>query len=590
MKNKRSKILAAVMSMALVAGCVSVSVYAIKDKNGNMTEAESTEAKTEAEGTTASTGNDLSKEETVYVIAGADGSVDKVIVSDWIKNGTQSAEIKDKTELKDIKNVKGDETFTMNEDNMCVWDAKGHDIYYQGTSTKALPVDVKVTYTLDGKTVSPSEIAGKSGKVVIRYDYTNNEVREMSVNGTPTKIYVPFAMLTGMVMDNEVFTNVEVTNGKLVNEGEKTIVTGIAFPGLSEDLGIDSGKISIPSYVEIKADAKNFKLSNAVTVATNSVFDKIDTAKLTEGDIKENFGKLTDAMGQLLDGSSKLYNGMNELLEKSGDLVTGIKALAAGAEQLKKGAEASDAGASKVKDAATAVKNGAAQLQGGLQQVDANSANLQAGAKQVFENLLASATAQLSGAGVTVPTTLTIENYEAVLTQVTAAVRAQAGDAAAAKVETAKASLDSYNRFYQGLLQYTGGVSQITAKSGELVSGATQLEAGATALKAGIAKLSDGAEQLYRGIMKIDENTPLLMEGVEQLKDGSMQLSEGLKLFNEEGVEKISELVNGELGDITARIKATVDAAKSYTSYAGLGEGMKGTTKFIYKTGEIKSN
>lgn len=173
---------------------------------------------------------EATKDETVYVIAGADGTVKKIIVSDWIKNTLGSAALSDKSELENIVNVKGDESFSMGGDKTAVWDASGNDIYYQGNINKELPVTISVTYMLDGKSVTPDELKGKNGKVTIRFDYTNQQYETVDIDGKREKIYVPFAMLTGMILDNDVFTNVEVTNGKLINDGSRTVVAGSRFP------------------------------------------------------------------------------------------------------------------------------------------------------------------------------------------------------------------------------------------------------------------------------------------------------------------------------------------------------------------------
>jgi len=171
------------------------------------------------------------KDETVYILTGADGAVEKIIVSDWLRNPYGSAKLQDRTTLLDVENVKGEETFTASGGKL-VWDAQGGDIYYQGTTDKELPVDVAVTYLLDGRTVTPEELAGKSGRVTIRFDYTNRQFEMMDVGGKQEKIYVPFAMLTGMVLDNDRFTNVEVSSGKVFSDGNRTVVMGLALPGL----------------------------------------------------------------------------------------------------------------------------------------------------------------------------------------------------------------------------------------------------------------------------------------------------------------------------------------------------------------------
>lgn len=357
----------------------------------------------------------LAKEETVYVWAGADGSPWKIIVSDWLKNKTGADGIEDVSELSEIENVAGDEAFTEKAGNVKVWEAKGGDIYYQGHTDRELPVDLKITYLLDGKEISPSELAGKSGKVTIRFSYVNNQYEYMEVAGARTKVYVPFALVTGMILDNEVFTNVEVSNGRLINDGDRSIVMGYGLPGLQENLAVDSDKLDLPDYFEITADVKNFEMGMTATIATNELFNGVDVdSESLADDLHEAMGELTDAMEQLMDGSSQLYDGLCTLSDKSGELIQGIDKLSDGASQLQNGAGALDDGAARL-------QNGAASLQAGLNTLVSRNGELNGGARQVFDTLLTTARAQLGAAGLDVPA-MTVENYGDVLNGVIASL------------------------------------------------------------------------------------------------------------------------------------------------------------------------
>ena len=710
----------------------------------------------------------ISKDEPVYVLTGADGSVKKIIVSDWLKNELGSASVADKSDLSDIENVKGDESYTINGDNMTVWDAQGNDIYYQGNIQKELPVGLSVRYYLDGKSISPEELKGKSGKVTIRFDYENRQYETVQINGVNQRIYVPFAMLTGMILDNDTFQNVQITNGKLVNDGDRTVVVGLAFPGLQENLNLSRDDLSIPDSVEITADVTNFSLGMTVTLACNDLFSQLGDVDLTSLDSTSALDQLTGAMDQLLNGSSALYEGLSTLLDKSGELVSGVEELAQGAAAIKSGADSVDDGAAQL-------KAGLADLSSGLNTLSANSEALNSGAKQVFNSLLETAATQIRAKGLNVPD-LTIENYagelntliksldettvyETALKQVTDAVEAQrpvitqkvteavrqqvetkvaaavrqqvtkevtaavqqqvtatvtdtvqqqvaeqviqaaanmskadydtavaagiipqqtqdavnaaiqsqmgseavqskiaenvsaqmaseavqskitenidtqisseavqatitentdaqlqteaiqatiqqqtelqvqkaisenmASDAVQSQLKKAsegaqtlialKASLDDYNTFYLGLLTYTGGVDDAAA-------GANALYAGADQLKDGTAQLRAGAAQLYNGVLQLQDGTPALVSGVTQLKDGAMQLSEGLQQFNRDGIQKLVNLLQNDVGDLSARVQATIDVSKDYRSFAGISDDAEGQVKFIYRTDEI---
>lgn len=732
MKNRATKFISLALCAVVLFAAVGTSVFALTG--------EGKESEDENQETTinASAEAETSKDETVYVLAGADGTVQKIIVSDWIKNAMAADSLEDKTELSDIENIKSDESFTLGGDNSCVWDAQGNDIYYQGNIEKELPVQMSVCYTLDGQAIAPEALAGQSGHVTIRFDYQNMQYEEVLLDGKTEKIYVPFTMLTGMLLDTEVFRNVTISNGKLINDGDRIAVVGIAFPGLQEDLAISKEKLDIPDYVEISADVENFEMGMTMTLATTELFGAIDSDKLDLHELSDAMAELTDAMDQLMDGSSQLYDGLCTLLEKSGDLVSGINKLAEGAAQLKAGAESLDSGAAQL-------QAGAAQLSSGLNTLNANSSSLNGGARQVFSSLLSMANTQLSEAGLSVPA-LTIDNYasvldgviaslddtavyQAALEQVTATVNANRGmieekvteavqaqveaevsaqvtaavqetvtqavheneaqfraaviqqalgmtveeykaaieaglvtqeqqDAVNAAVEAAmqaeidarmqreeiqaqinavtqqtvgeqmqsdeiqaliasntelqvqqaiseamssdavqaqlsaaaegaksvialKSSLDSYNALYLGLITYTSGVSSAAA-------GANELKTGADALKAGTSELSAGAAELLQGIQTMKDSAPALVDGITQLRDGSMELSDGLKQFNEEGIQKLIEAVDGDLDGLSNRIRVTADVAKHYTSFSGISEDMDGDVKFIYKTDSIE--
>ncbi len=391
MKTARKDLLKiiAVGAAGIIAGTsVTAATIGATKKKDDVKDTETTVSES-----TAAKDTKTAKDETVYVIANADGSVKKIIVSDWIKNSLNEKNLKDKSDLKDIKNVKGDESYVMDSDNMRVWNADGADIYYQGTISKELPVDLKVSYKLDGKAVSADEIAGKSGKATIRFDYVNKQYSEVTIDGKTEKIYVPFVMLTGLMLDNDVFTNVEVSNGKLINDGDRTVVAGFALPGLKENLALDSSKIEIPDYVEVTADVKNFSLTTTLTLATNSLFNEFDTSKLnTADDLQAQLNELTNGMSKLIDGSSELYGGLTTLLSKSKELAAGVDKLASGTNEL---------------------ASGTAALNAGLNTLVSKNGDLTAGAAKVFDTLLATVTTQFKDNGITV--SLTKENYKSEL-------------------------------------------------------------------------------------------------------------------------------------------------------------------------------
>lgn len=571
-------------------------------------------------------------------------------------------------------------------------------------SDSALPVDIKITYKLDGVEISPEDLSGKSGHVSIRFDYTNNAKRDVLVNDETESMYVPFTVVSGLLLDDNKFSNIQVTNGKAVDDGLRTVALGISVPGLKENLKIENDKVNIPDYVEIEADVNDFSLEMTLSIVTNDVFSELGDKHIDSLDsLDESVDKLNDAMSQLLDGSATLYDGLGTLYSKIGDLSSGVNQLYEGSTQLKEGAE-------KVSSGASQVASGAGELTGGLEKLVSNNDTLNGAATQVFNTLLATANTQLQAAGFQV--TLTIDNYNATLdaliasldpnavynqaigqvtagveanndvivSQVTAAVRsnveAQVTAAVRAEVEanvknmvyagagvdddtfallpaeqqeainqtiattvevqmasdavketiqsttdakmadpqvqavidqkveetkqglisdnianiqqtaaggvstltTLKASLNSYNQFYTGLQTYTAGVGQAYA-------GAVKLSAGASELSAGAKTLYDGTVTLNDGLATVNSAMPELSSGVKQLYDGSGKLSDGLIQFNEEGIEKLTEVLSNDIEGLVNRFQASVDLAEAYKAESS--ESENSAIKFIYRSESI---
>ena len=438
-KNYIKGAISGALALTILCSGVGVAAYSAGADNTAQALGVQTESTVEAvkkASTTKEALKKLSKNETVYVIA-ANGAAKKIIVSDWLKGVDTKGKVKDVSNLKNVKNVKGDETYTVNEDNAYEWAANGDDIYYQGTGTTELPVKLKLSYKLNGKTVSADEIAGKSGKVTIRIDYENTQKEKVKINGKTEEVNVPFLMLSGMILDDDNFKNVEVSNGKAINDGTRTIVAGFALPGMQDSLDIDKDEMEIPDYVEITADTTDFELSTTMTVAMNDIFNDVDFSKVDDkvDELKDSLDELEDAAEQLVDGSSQLYDGIGTLLDKSGTLIEGIDKLYDGAEQVNNGAKKLDSGADSLSsgaktldDGASKLKNGASQLDsgaaslssyvatlaGGLGKLSSNSATLNGGAEQVFNTLLSTADTQIAAAGLTADK-LTIKNYDSVL-------------------------------------------------------------------------------------------------------------------------------------------------------------------------------
>ena len=646
------------------------------------------------------------KEETVYVIADANGKANKVIVSEWLKNQKGSDTLKDQSNLKDVKNVKGDQDFTKGSGDELTWNAKGSDIYYQGTSDKQLPVDVTVTYKLNGKTVSAKELDGASGKLTMEFTYKNNTGKTKKVNGKNVTIYQPFLMVSGLLVDNDKMSNVEVTNGKVINSGDKTVVVGMALPGLEESLGLadltdSDGKkidIDVPQKVTIKADVSDFSLLTTVTMASNSALEELNLDDVDSvDDLKDSLKKLGDSSKELVDGTKKLEDGVGELNDKSGDLADGVDKVNQGAKDLDKGAKDLNNGAKDLDDGtnelATQVKDlpssaqqlldgaksiksalgnadsetqtiytGAAAIEEGAQQMSDNlkntngksiyeaAAGIQEGAAKVTSGadqlsdglntaaanldesikLLNAAVGQLEDLQKTTEDTTTLQTYGALIKEIKGSIQYQQGvkqaltstlqsgitsikggatlidtyagkiaDGSvklvegAAKLEAgAKAIQSGVDTMISGnngqnLNAMIAGLSMLSQQSGKLVAGTQKLADGSGKLLAGTDTLTEGTGKLASGTGELSDGTDKLISGIGELLDGSKDLAEGMAKFDEEGIQKLTSLTDGDLGDIVDRLEAVQDYAKEYKSYGGCPAGLECSTKFIYNTDSI---
>ena len=703
-KRMLSLALAVGMTLATLTGCGS-STSASSESSADGTAASADPVTTAAEQLLKHS-DTAGKEETVYVIADANGKANKVIVSEWLKNQKGSDTLKDQSNLKDVKNVKGDQDFTKGSGDELTWNAKGSDIYYQGTSDKQLPVDVTVTYKLNGKTVSAKELDGASGKLTMEFTYKNNTGKTKKVNGKNVTIYQPFLMVSGLLVDNDKMSNVEVTNGKVINSGDKTVVVGMALPGLEESLGLadltdSDGKkidIDVPQKVTIKADVSDFSLLTTVTMASNSALEELNLDDVDSvDDLKDSLKKLGDSSKELVDGTKKLEDGVGELNDKSGDLADGVDKVNQGAKDLDKGAKDLNNGAKDLDDGtnelATQVKDlpssaqqlldgaksiksalgnadsktqtiytGAAAIEEGAQQMSDNlkntngksiyeaAAGIQEGAAKVTSGadqlsdglntaaanldesikLLNAAVGQLEDLQKTTEDTTTLQTYGALIKEIKGSIQYQQGvkqaltstlqsgitsikggatlidtyagkiaDGSvklvegAAKLEAgAKAIQSGVDTMISGnngqnLNAMIAGLSMLSQQSGKLVAGTQKLADGSGKLLAGTDTLTEGTGKLASGTGELSDGTDKLISGIGELLDGSKDLAEGMAKFDEEGIQKLTSLTDGDLGDIVDRLEAVQDYAKEYKSYGGCPADLECSTKFIYKTDSI---
>ncbi len=582
MKNRKVRQMLA-SSMAVVVGAGLIGTCAYEDsikahaQEVNIQKLEETAEQALGDSTVEEDGS-LYKDESVYVKADASGKVNETTVTEWLKN-PNNGKTEDVTELQNVENVKGDETYTTGSEGSVSWKSEGKDIYYQGTTDKELPVDVEITYTLDGKEVAAKDLKGKDGKLEMKVQYTNQSKETVDVSGESVEMYTPFAMVTAMMLPNDEYTNVTIDHGKIVSDGDKNIVVGLGFPGLEENLNLE-GKdidIDIPDSFTITADVKNASVGPTMTVASSDVLEQFGLDEIDSfDDLTDSVGELENAAEQLTDGSAKaadgssaladgsntlatgagtladgtsalatgvktLADGVNTLNSKSGDLTKGVSDLATGVDDYTGGVSDLADGSSKVSAGAEGLKNGLETAQTGIEGLAAGVGTLRGG----FEgdgtkdnpgaNNLANGTVQAIGA-----TSTAIDNLASLITQMVGnqgTVEAKA--TVTGKDEAVEAAVNQLinagivteeNRETCATVVRTAVNSNISAEA-KVTSEKASIDPteAIKSAKTAVGTASTYAAGLQTNVGALYEGTKTVQSGVEDLKKGNSQLAAGAK-------------------------------------------------------------
>lgn len=391
MKRKKTAVKAVSMTMAAMLASApalgAVPAYAKDEDTKAAEETKETEANA-AEETTVTNGEKAQqgteKEETVYINADASGKANKTTVSAHLINRDQEKTIADSSTLENITNVKGDQTFTQDGNNL-TWDADGSDIYYEGTTNAQAPVSVSVTYLLDGKEMKPEELAGKSGKLTMKVHYNNTSQVTVDVDGTQQTVTTPFLMMTGIILPEDTFSNVTIDHGRILDDGSRNLAVGYGMPGLADSLKLSEigdanlDEINLNAGFELTADVKDFSLNSTFTVALCDLFSDLDTDDvLSLDDFNDSISKMQDAGVQLVDGSQELFDGATLLDDRYGDLNDGINALKSGIDQLASGSNSLSGGLAQYVNGVNTLANGVTSYTEGASQLQSGAKNLSA--------------------------------------------------------------------------------------------------------------------------------------------------------------------------------------------------------------------
>ena len=571
----------------------------------------------------------FSKSETVYAVMNGDGSIKSTTVSEHLYSASGLANVTDKTTLTDIQNTESDAEFTQNGEEL-VWNTNDTDVYYKGNTDKALPIDVKVTYALDGQEAALEDIIGKSGHLTVTVNLKNNETDTVNVNGKDRTIVTPLITAVGVILGGDA-SNMTAEHGMIESAAKSSVAAFVTLPGVKDSLSgllpdeVNSIEDYLQDTVTVEADVEDFTCpqvmvacaTSTAALGTDNVFDLSSINDLTDG-----INQLNDAMSQLMDGASQLVDGTSQL-------AGGVLALLDGANTLNNGAAALD--------------DGLGQLTNGLDTLSANNAALNAGAQQVADGVLASANKTLKEGGL-IDEDMTWSNYEAVIDNILTmndktlaagrkkmvrTIWEQAPSFKDSQLDLAlylsatktnhdlEAALKLMQNFDASML--TGALEMVTNADAKntakaelkyqvensqdmadvralktslsqiqfFVSSVNQYTAGVQTAADGAHSAKDGSAQLAAGTKTLYDGVNTLNTGAGQLNDGAGRLNDGLNQFNEEGISKLTgALDQDQLHGLKTVLDEMTDRLNDYTSFAGAPDDAESSVKFVYKTAE----
>ena len=525
------------------------------------------------------------KTETVYIKSDAEGNTKEITVETTLKHPSDGSDIRDQSNLKDIRNTKGDEEYTQGSDGSLIWENHGADISYKGTSDAESPVKVKVTYYLNGEQVSPKKLAGKSGQVKIRFDYENTATETVTVKKKAYEVQTPFLVMSALVLPSDTFSNIEVTNGKLMNMDDQNMVIGYAMPGLADSLQLSGYEVTedidIPEYVEVTADAKEFELEFTASIITPGLLEDLDLDDLKDADdFADGMDDLKDGVDDMDEGVGELYDGLKEFDGYLDEYTSGVTALRDAMNQVRDGA-------GTLNSNSKALTDGAAALQSGLEQL--NAALGAAGGTTGGSG--ESGSGEAAGAGTSAG--------QAAFAKTVGALGAASGEDATEEQKAALAALGLTAEDAQALAAYAKTLSDASSSAGalqsQLVTSVAQLAEGSRQLTTGLTAYTAGVSALYEGTTKVVEGgTTLctaggeLYDGFGEALDGVKELRDGVRDFKDDGIAELTKLGGADFRNVMNRLRAVKEADDGYDNFAGLAEGKTGSVRFIVETEEIK--
>lgn len=578
-------------------------------------------------------GSVMVKSETVYAQLSADGSTDSVVVSVWLKNTEGSDTLADRSDLSDITPVDPSVSFRQ-EGYTLYWDCGGEDVYYQGVSDRALPVDCQISYTLDGQAVSPEELAGKSGHLTMRAEFTNNSYQEVEIGGEQTRLTTPFTLLAYGTLGRG-YENLETEGLKSMEQSGTPLVYGYFFPGLRESLNLTEEEADFPEGFTLEADVSDFEMQPLTIVMLPDMMDQVDMGQLEElsglADSLEETGAaslaLADAgaaltqgiasynsyVGNYVDAMGTFDQGIGTISDTFGEMIDGVGALAEAARQVDDGVGAI---ASGLRDAS----DGANELQQGMLDAAETAGDAAAQAEELREQLeelrpLLEALAEDYGSAQAIGQMMDnnqriidalgtdSENEDLVqqledMNRLLAILKEYAEENGGAEVDLLYGAADAAVEGVEGLAD---AARYAADKTGELADGLSdaadstaQLRQGSSALSSGLQEMGGGMAALDGALDAAKDFSSRLVQAGSTLKRGGKELLAGANAFDG-GLQEFSEELNDaatqdadKIRDFMERKEALRKLGEEYNNFSGLPEGAEGELRFMSKTAQLE--
>ncbi len=518
----------------------------------------------------------LQKEETVYTKLNTDGSVKSTFVTNHLINEDKLETIEDYSNLENIININSNIPYTRNAE-LLTWNAGGKDIFYQGSLNKQIPVSQNITYTLDGEDISLKDLIGKKGKVEITIKYQNNDKKLVNVNGTNTTLYTPFVVTTATILSNTENTNIKITNGKVINNGTKSIVVGLSSPGLYESLNMDTFKDL--DTVKLSFETEKFELASIYSVITPKLLDSDDLSVFDElKGLYKSVDTLQASMNQIEDGSKNVLSGLNTVSSGASLVSENLNNVLSKLEQIKNGT--------------ADVSDGLKQILAELQKASGSltSKETQEKVKQI-KTLMATNTKTIEN--------LTLGNQKLKEAYETYGLKDMTYET------LAKTNLELYNIKYQYENTYSNNenlITLLTTNNGALASTLetmdattkkindmlTTLTTALTKASTGADTLKDGTSLLTEGVNVLNSKMKELSAGTTTLKDGMTTLDSGIKTFNKEGINTLSSYTNNAKV-VTNKVEALVELSENYQIFTMKKDDTEASTKFIQVLDGVKA-